>query len=374
MFYYGQNQIVEGVNEIDVYDSTFYNDRGINDIDLTNLEMCNVYYDFNVEKSGYYLISKTGTAWFAISESFDGTKADGCSDSIFFSQEDNTLYYLEEGLNIFGVYFYPSTIADLYDTVTVSFLGEEITDFTVDEETLDDFLIGVNVWEEETEDFGISTTSTVTFSSGETLEMTDVYFAGTCDSTPKEGKSKAVIGLLRAEKEIEFTAYYLENLIDSAEISNVEKYTECSIAYDGSENYADTYGEALTVNYSDGTSDVSFIYDNMAVVTLPNGMEIDAFAGVSYNDNGELKFIISIMNEIYAEYDIVETENTFFENIGALMEDNFEALSASGDDLAAGIANLFSQPDFAKTCFGLIFEDFAKLFVNFAAFVSYYIG
>ncbi len=380
-FYYGGSALHEGLNELDYMDAPLPDDLSIGDIIELSRELCNTYYEFEVEKTGYYKLTVEGTASVGFAKEFDGTTATGIVDCVSYGDTIENMekgvyqsvYHLEEGLTVAAVMYYIVDTDAYINKVTIDFLGEKVTDYTVDEATLDDFLIGMNIWEEDGGEFGLSTTGTVTFSSGEVLEMAELYIPGTCDSELKEGKNKATVELFGIEKEIEFTAYYLEKLIKSVEIDNVEEYTTCSIAYDGTKKYADIQGEEITFKFADGTEYTATVNDNMATVVLPNGMSVDAFAGISYNGGGELCFMVSVLDTVFAEYSIVEKENSFIENAGALAEDNLEALYGAGDSFVAGIINIFGHPDFSLTCFGLIFEELSKLFVNFAAFIGYYI-
>ncbi len=383
-FYYGGKPLEEGFNEVDFMEAPFpdeYDDYSIEEILLLGRELSNVYYEFDVEKSGYYRITTEGTASFAFSKSFDGETATGTADCLGYGDTveniEKGIYqsicYLEKGLTAVGVIYYLVSMDDYVNKITIEYVGEDVTGYTIDETTLDDFLIGINVWEDAGGEFGLSTTGAVTFSSGETIEMTELYIPGTCSSTPKEGKNKAIIELFGIEKEIEFTAYRLENIIDSVQIPDVETYSTCKIAYDGTKKFADIQGEEITFKFTDGTYYSATVNDNMASVILPNGMVVDAFVGVSYNNDGKLCFMVSVLDMVFAEYEITEKENSFIENAGALAEDNLMAFYGAGDSFAVGIVNLFAHPDFSMTCFGLIFEELSMLFVNFAAFVNYYI-
>ena len=380
-FYYGGKPLKEGLNEVDYMDAPLPDGLSLEDILLLSRELSNTYHEFEVNKTGYYKITVEGTTSVGFAKKFDGKTATGTVDCVSYGDTvenmEKSIYqsvcYLEKGLTAVAVIYYLVDTDSYTSNITIEYVGEKATDYTVDAATLDDFLIGMNIWEEESGEFGLSTTSTVTFSSGKTVEMTELYIPGTCSSTVREGKNKATVELFGIKKEVEFTAYYLEDLIDSVDIPDIEKYTTCNIAYDGSKKYADVQGEEVTFNFADGTEYVATVDDNTASFVLPNGMEVDAFVGISYNGDGELCFMVSVLDMVFAEYEIIGKENSFIENAGALAEDNLEAFYGAGDSFVAGMANLFGHPDFSLTCFGLIFEELSKLIVNFAAFIGYYI-
>ena len=293
----GQFNTVHGVIQTPVFQNvgTIAAIKGaVSSVDLKEIgcqvELSNTYHEFEVNKTGYYKITVEGTTSVGFAKKFDGKTATGTVDCVSYGDTvenmEKSIYqsvcYLEKGLTAVAVIYYLVDTDSYTSNITIEYVGEKATDYTVDAATLDDFLIGMNIWEEESGEFGLSTTSTVTFSSGKTVEMTELYIPGTCSSTVREGKNKATVELFGIKKEVEFTAYYLEDLIDSVDIPDIEKYTTCNIAYDGSKKYADVQGEEVTFNFADGTEYVATVDDNTASFVLPNGMEVDAFVGISF--------------------------------------------------------------------------------------------
>lgn len=370
-FYFSELVLTEGENAVSFTDSG---------IDITNIDeeeirgINAVCYEFEAEKSGYYLMSSDYDTVYSVAESYGGTTANGCREYVEYGEEPyNNIFYIEEGTNLVGITFaFESYI--ILDVVNIEFLGSEIKSYSLSEEKLDDYIIGMNVWEDNSGEIAMATDCEVTFAPEKKHTMNDVVLMGTCSATPKEGKSKATVELFGIEKEVEFTAYYLETLIKSAEITNLNKHTVFSNDYKGARHYDDASGETITVKFNDGTEYSALLNESIAEIVLPNGVSVTAYAGLTLNDDGSYDFIISVGDIILARYGVTEEDKSFFENIGTLTDDNFEALRKSAEDFFVGIQYLGSDSEFMMQCFGMIFDDFAQTFVNFISFIKYYIG
>ena len=370
-FYFGNTELIEGENAVTIYDSN---------VDILNLPedelrgMNVVCYEFEAEQTGYYLLSSDYDTVFSVAESYNGTKADGCRDCVKYGEEPYyNIFHIKKGTNLIGITFaFESYI--LMDSVNIEFLGSDIKDYSLSEESLDDYIIGYNVWDDGSGEIAMATDCEVTFVPENKFVMNGVVLMGTCSASPKEGKNKAKVDLFGKKKDVEFTAYYMDSLVKSAEITNIDRHTVFSYDYKGEQHYNDASGEKLTVKFSDGTEYSAVINDSMAEVVLSNGVVAYAYAGLTLNNDGTYDFIISVGDEVVEKYDVVGKENSFFDNISTLSNDNFEALASSADNFIVGIQHLGSDRDFSMQCFGLISDDLAQIFANFIAFVQYYIG
>lgn len=365
--YYGKKALVEGENEISIYD--VYLDVGQEDGELI---IPIVYYDFEAEESGYYYFHPE-TSWFAVAETFDGSAANGCCETVTYGDETESIVYIEKGKTIIGTYFLVSDFSNAWDTMVIEYLGAEIEDYNIDEGPFDDYLIGWNIWEDDSGYFGLCGDCEVSFSSGKTLEMTNVEFHGTCSTVPQEGENEATIEFFGVEKDIVFTAFYLENLIESVELTNLENYTEFTVDYTGSRRYESCLAELLTVRFTDGTETSSVVADGMTDIVLPNGVLVPAYAGLQENpEDGTYDFIITVAYMNFGEYEVTERENSFNENLTLLSEDNFFYLHSAGDDLITGVQYLIIDPEFSLVCFKQIFADLSQIITNISAFAEYY--
>ena len=376
-YYYTGKEIREGGNVVSLFDAAD------NDAFSSALESDEtpfligypVYYDFNVEKSGYYHLDLSDlSASYAIPESFNGKTANGSCDYIYYGEEMDSLVYLNKGSTIVGIFFSATSLDMLYDKVfTVEYLGSKITGYEVNSDNLDDFVIGKNIWEESTDEFGFVTDCKITFDSAKTLDIAQVYLTGTCSRTPKSGKNSATIDLLGNKKNIEFTAAYLDEIISSVEVSNADRYTDFVTDYTGETRYSPLNNETVTVNFKNGTSASARLTDGQGEITLSNGLIVPVYAGLSMNENGGYDFVITVYDEVYSKTATTVTKGSFFDNMSYLTDDNFDALSRAGSDFATGFTYLLIDPEFSSISFNLISQDLLSIFSNFIAFISYYL-
>ena len=370
-FYFSDVVLKEGENTITYADIN----ADIMSIDEEELRGINcVCYEFEAEESGYYLMSTLSDTVYAVAENYNGKKASGCCDFISYGEEPyNRIFYIEKGTALVGVTFAIESYI-LMDSAKIEYLGSEIENYTLNEERLDDFIIGLNVWEDNSGEIAMASDCEITFTPENKLSVNDIVLMGTCRTTPKEGKNKAAVELFGIKKEVEFTAYYIDTLVKSAEISNLDDHTVFSYDYKGERHYEDASGETITVKFNDGTEYSAVLNESAAEIILPTGLIVNAYAGLTLNNDGSYDFIVSVGNEIIEKYDVTEENNTFFENIGTLTDDNFEALYKSFDDFIVGVQYIGSDIEFMKVCFGLVAEDWAQLFTNLISFINYCIG
>ncbi len=369
-FYSTSLTLEEGENEISILDINY---------DLSNVTeeeirgVSTVCYEFEAEKSGYYLMSSQYDSILSFTDDYNGKTANGCCDYIDYGEEPYyDIAYIEKGTALIGI-FYAIDAYIISDIVTIEYLGEKIEKYSVSEEKLDDFIIGLNVWEDNSGEFAMATDCKISFSSEKEITAENIILMGTCSAVAKEGKNKAKVELFGIKKDVEFTAYYIDTLIDSVEITNLDDHTVFYTDYKGERHYSESSGETITVKFNDGTEFSAVLNESIAEIVLPNGATATAYAGLTLNSDGSYDFIISVGNKIFEKYDVAEEDKSFFDNIGTLTDDNFEALSNSADDFFVGIQYLGEDNEFMMTCFRMIFEDFSQVFVNFIAFISYYI-
>lgn len=371
-FYFSDYVLEEGENFVSVIDSGV-DVMSVDENELRGINM--VCYEFEAEESGYYHFVCALDTVYAVAESYNGTTADGCCEYVNYGEDPNfsSVYYIEKGTNLVGFSFaFESYI--MSDDIVIEYLGSEIKDYSLSEESLDDYIIGYNVWDDGSGEIAMATDCEVTFAPENKVTFDKIVLMGTCSESPKEGKNKAKVDLFGKKKDVEFTAYYMDSLVKSAEITNLEKHTVFSYDYKGEQHYNDASGEKLTVKYSDGTEYSSVINDSMAEVVLSNGVVVYAYAGLTLNDDDTYDFVISVGDRIVEKYDVTEKENSFFDNISTLSNDNFEALASSADNFIVGMQHLGNDSEFSMQCFGMISDDLAQIFANFIAFIQYYIG
>lgn len=327
-----------------------------------------VYYDFEVENSGYYFIDTANDSWVMIPETVSGNNAEGFIDDVYYGENEKRIFLLEDGETVIGINFYKET----EDTITVEYLGEKVVDFTVDEKELACRIIGWDVWEANMEYFWVETDTVITFSSGKTFEIKDFGFEGTCDPTPKTGKNTATLEFFGVEKEVEFNAYYITDIVESAEISNPYDYTTIKTDYNGYEYWDYINNETLTVTFKDGSKFTTTLDNGDACIVLPGGREIYAGVSMTGNENGETVLGIRIAGTLFTEYEVNFEEMTLAENLGSLNEDNMYALDWAKYYFERGISYLADDPEYALKYFKWSFEDFIQIFRNVSELIGFY--
>lgn len=350
-FTYGGKAVTEGTTEI------------INPTDKNF-----AYYDFYAKESGYYAVCTENDSWVIFAEEFDENTAKGIAEYEYFyiGYDEYRLFFLEKGENIMGISFYGLE----EDTVTIEYYGSEILDYTINEEILDDYIIGWNVWECNPEYFSVNSDTVITFSSGKTLELEENSFEGTCDSTPVEGKSKATIEFFGIEKEVEFTAYYIDSIVESVELSNVEKHTTVYEDYTGENQYVEISGETLTVSFTDGTKCVAPVEENYATVVLPTGYQTEAYIG---HDTYENILNVEFFGKRFIEINCEVEGMMLGDNLNVLRENNMESLRWSMRALEYAFENLGDNREMSGVFFRWSAEAFAQVFRNITSFVMYYL-
>lgn len=371
VFEYGYQELKLGTNYVTFF--TSMQDQIDPDAEDITFDSDHVCYDFVAEKSGFYYIDSENDTWIQVAKNYNGESANGTCENVVYGitgEYEEMVVYIEEGETVIGVYYgYLSTLT-VDDNITIEYLGAEIEDYTIDEEYLDDFIIGWNIWEYPSPDFGLALESEVTFDSGESVVMPELYLLGVCSPVPHEGENTAVVEFFGIPKTIKFTAYKLESIVKSAELNNLDYYKDFVIDYTGEPKTVPVTNETLTVNFSDGTSYDATVIEGMADVLLPNGMTVPAYAGIRYNDDGEAKFVITVADKDFAEYEMGTVEYGMFENIILLSDNNFESLVSVFDDIFTGITYLFTDMEFASICFEQARVDFMQIFTAISAFFS----
>lgn len=372
-FYYSEMSVKEGSNTVSVLDAV--TDFPYSDEETGELTMpygYDYYYDFTAEKTGYYhFTAAENLIGYGVAKKFDGNKATHYCDYVYYGDAGDSVIYIEKGKTIVGVHFPISYDVFMSDKLIIEYIGDVLTDYTVDSANLDDFVIGKNIWEESTGDFGIGTNCTMKFKNGSEFVMNNVYLYGTCGKTPKAGKNTATLELFGKKKSIEFSAAYLKDIVSSVEVSDIDKYTSFVTDYTGGTRYEAIDNEDITVNFKNGTSATVTLNEGQGEIELSNGVVAAVYAGLSMNADGSYDFVVTVWDDVFKKVKVDEKEGTFADNISYLTADNFEAFSRAGDDFITALSFIFTDPEFASISFGLIGDDLLSIFTNMMAFLSH---
>ena len=285
---------------------------------IGNPESNSSYYTFDAQEAGFYVFTYNyyNASWrIDIAESFENDTAQNSVDQYFFYDEDeeeieNFLVYLEKGEQIIGVENYYSEDGE---ALIIEYMGEEITSFETESETL---LLGqeIHCYSEEYEGedeayyYSLYSDVTVTFSSGKTITINDLW--GEISEEIQKGENVLPYEFLGKEYEFRVKVELITDYIENVEISNVEDYhiKEYYSHYD----FPSLDGETLTVTFKDGsTAEYTFGIDEEFV--LPNGKET-WFGFGFYVDDGDAFLEIYIANTVIKTYDCGITGADFSEN------------------------------------------------------------
>lgn len=276
-----------------------------------------IYYTFEAKEEGYYLFAAENSWLYmaAPEEIKDGCfygeeYADEHIGEIAETDDFASLYYLEAGEHIFGVTYgegtgSPSTLAEC-GGFSFEYCGKEVTDLSFGENSLENLVIGLDIVydehssaENEVPYGAFIDDVTVTFSSGKSIIISDNGYAVTAQSNIKEGSNNVRIKFLDYEEDAVITVCPVSHFIKSVELSNVEKYMDVKVYYDGTREYYGDYfiGETVTVTFTDGTKKTCEIDPfGFTKIEFPNGREYYLDASYeSVNDDGtSLNIVVSL--------------------------------------------------------------------------------
>ena len=256
----------------------------------------NIYYvTFNVEDPGYYLFTCERKdlytfSWVFIPEDSQSGKIENFYMSALRPLDKGNFGYFEAGEHTLLV----SRTEGIESTdVSVEYLGEEITDIQIEQEDLDNVILGYNevtpvgdgkllflahdMTDVEEGKYGNYFRTKIVFSSGKVFDMGDMGLSYRVkDGKLKEGKNTVTFLLAEKfgfDKEYEITAHPPTDYVKDIEVSNLDEFKTAKINEEGfvygkPENYE------VTVTYADGTKETfdGATWDRF--VKLDNGMEL----------------------------------------------------------------------------------------------------
>ncbi len=326
-------------------------------------------FTFEAENSGYYLIETTNDSWVFLPETYDEGHAYGYSTYDEIGNEA-MLFNIEKGEALVAVNFYDN----FADEIIIEYYGEEVADFTVEENVLNSIIIGYDMWTEW--DSFITTDTVITFSNGNTLELEDHIYYVNPVTEEKEGKGKLTIEFGGKEKEFEFIANTEESfisMIESVEVKNVEDNLIETVDFCGFTYHDDITEGTLTVNFTDGSTYEAEIEDNYAEIVFPDGRVAEAYVGGACIEEDEYAFVVSVAGEYIKEYEYETEKEPVREGVVNLGEniryriDNVKYYSTRGIQLLA------SDPVYAMQQFREVSYQISCIFDHINSFIRFYI-
>lgn len=257
-----------------------------------------VYYEFDVEKSGYY-----GIEIFNDYTLFAPDISQDIRDGIVYGEKDcmyldNGSYcvYLEEGDCIFGIEFVildPDYFdGDYSGELNIEFIGEEIIDIQIDDEYLEDIILGYHIASEydenDTTEFYVS--GKIIFNNGKECEFSNIIEAEYPDDIAP-GENKITFDLWDSKKEYTVQIKTVDDYIESIEIGNLEEVAVVTQTFIPDYAYPPDYYIELIINKPDGTkitdNEVYYYYD----IDLKGDKQLSIWFDYIQDDDGEWYFI-----------------------------------------------------------------------------------
>ncbi len=318
---------------------------GENEVSFTGEEGSS-YYTFNAENAGYYYVEclEEKVSWFGFPEKIKNNTAFYEKEGYSISGSDlerKTVYKFDAGETFFGVDLYGSFNADETYKIDIEYLGEEITDFTFDEENLDNLIMDADVFDGGYSGFG--TDVTVEFSSGKTLffpeEWIELY---TEDSTWEKGENEVTVWFLDFKKEITVTVHEITEFITDVEFVNYDEFKNVTTRYNDF-LWENIYGAKLVFTFADGEK-VLFDTDTDENIEI-NGRDYWVYVSYIYESPEDVTIEIAIENCILKTYDCNATKSSLSESANALGQDIGSNIRDAFYYLRLGIAELFVIKD-----------------------------
>ena len=287
--------------------------------DFASFRFDNVYYEFDVEKSGYYSIETFGELYVTPLVSQD------IRDGVVYSEEETTFYdydgfkvYLEEGECVFGVNFiiyglvYPD---DLYDAeLNIEFIAEEITDIKVEDEYLEDIILGYHIATEydENNTGSIPAKGKIVFNNGKELEF-DQYVSVEYPDNIAPGKNKISFVFPNFKKDYTVEIKTVNDFIKSVEIGNPEEAATVKQLFLPDVIYSpDVYIELIMAK-PDGTKITEEIYSSYDL-ELKGDKYLTIWCNHYQKDDGNWYLTVEVGNKEYLSIPCEATPASFKEN------------------------------------------------------------
>ena len=305
-------QIGDTVLWVDTYEDEVYSYEHLYGGKLTEghneLEACtedgDYYFEFDAPETGYYYIS---TEVYFGDFGRDGNIYDvERPDGWLYTEEDHLrIVYLEKGTVILGAYIWENE----FDSIEIEYIDDEIVDVEYDESLVNNLIINSDMYLNSDGFYYYVDEYTVEFSNGETVEAVDSSLEFKIESKPVNGENTVYMTFANYEEEKKVNLYYIDSLVESIELSNVEDYLTGYEYYDGSYYFHDYNGEEITVNYTDGTSE-TFVYgwnEDEGQKSCINLFGNEHYIGI-YHDEENLTLVAFIADCTFASYECDSVE------------------------------------------------------------------
>lgn len=282
----------------------------------------NVYYEFDVPESGYYDFETVSDAYYTVYISQDIRDGIVYGDTECLTVEDDGVkVYLEEGECKVGLvfYFYDwNGLGDIYNSeLNIEFFGSEITDFQIEEEYLEDLILGCHIGSESDENNTayIFAEGKLVFDSGRECDFygyLDIEYSD--DIAPGENTVTVVLSDYRKDYTVQIKT--VDDYIKDIEVGNIGDMTVVRQSFIPEVVFTpDTEYTELIITYPDGTKKTEIAYDGYSIE-----LKGDKYLWITYDyvqhEDGKWYFTVAAMDKEYVSVPCETVEASFDENCG----------------------------------------------------------
>ena len=336
-----------------------------------------VYYEFDVEKSGYYSIDILGDLYYthympAVSQDIRDGVVYGEKEYLFLDDYRYSVY-LEEGDCIFGIDFFiyepyfPD--GDYSGELNIEFIAEKITDIQIDDEYLEDIIFGLHIDPEydENNTTYIPAKGKIIFDNGKEYDFNQhLNIEYPDDIAPGESQITFVIDDFKKEYTVQIKT--VDDYIESIEIGNIEEVAVVTQTFLPDVAYSTDVYYDLIVTKPDGTKiteeEVYYIYD----IQLKGEKSLTIWFDHIQEDDGKWYFVAEAGYKEYLKVPCKSVPASFEQNYILFIEKVAEYTFVMLDDFSCYILNavdIFS---------GLTAtERFESFFDAFTSIKDYYV-
>lgn len=285
-----------------------------------------VYYEFEVEQSGYYNIVTDYNYYFCISQDIRDGVAYGDEEYISFTEDyDVYMCYLTEGDCVFGLCFalynWDSNDEIYNSSLAIEFVGESITDMQIEEEYLEDIILGYHIASEYDEDNTsyLPVKGKVTFDSEKEVEISN-YLKAEYDGNIAPGEAEIIFSLLNYKKDFTAQIKTVEDFVKSIEINNINEINKVKETFlPDYAVYPDAEDVELTITFADGTKKTETV-DYGYEIELKGDKYIYIWCDYVQKEDGKHYFTVEVADKEYLSIPCETEPSSFDENMLLLWE------------------------------------------------------
>lgn len=313
----------------------------------------NYYYDFDIEKPGFYAFSfSDDEGYMEIAQKSEAGKAyDSLSSYYIYDYENEsltTVYELEAGKATVGISVY-SLRHEL--NLSVEYLGEKAEELVFTENSDKNLIIGSDIYcwfdSENGKTYAeFSGSANVVFSDEKTLELNNWWFWCELEDGLKKGNNTVKAGIFGQTFSNVITCTTIDEYVKDAQLKNADSYVNITESISGY-NLPERIEDTVIVTLNDGsTVELDCSDRENTYITLPNGKEYYVYPHYSFSFDGKPILVIQIGGLSVKKYECNVKSVPLSENISLLLEENHENLKKSAYNFRLIFSTLLDYYDY----------------------------